>query len=92
MPKYDFSNFIEITLRHGCSPINLQHIFRTLFLKTPLDGYFSSFTLFQHFLGNFFKFQSQHFKNIQEPTLKNHRNLFCIQIIRINSVNLLANC
>ena len=25
------SNFIEITLRHGCSPINLLHIFRTPF-------------------------------------------------------------
>ena len=22
-------NFIEIALRHGCSPVNLQHIFRT---------------------------------------------------------------
>ena len=27
------SNFIEITLRHGCSPVNLLHIFRTTFLK-----------------------------------------------------------
>ena len=26
-------NFIEITLRHGCSPVNLQHIFRTPFPK-----------------------------------------------------------
>ena len=26
-------NFIEITLRHGCSPVNLLHIFRILFLK-----------------------------------------------------------
>ena len=26
-------NFIEITLRHGCSPVNLLHIFRTPFLK-----------------------------------------------------------
>ena len=26
-------NFIEITIRHGCSPVNLLHIFRTLFLK-----------------------------------------------------------
>ena len=26
-------NFIEITPRHGCSPINLLHIFRTPFLK-----------------------------------------------------------
>ena len=27
------SNFIEITLPHGCSPVNLLHIFRTPFLK-----------------------------------------------------------
>ena len=26
-------NFIEITLQHGCSPVNLLHIFRTYFLK-----------------------------------------------------------
>ena len=28
------SNFIEIAFRHGCSPVNLLHIFRTLFSKT----------------------------------------------------------
>ena len=42
MPKL-LSNFIEITLSHGCSPVNLLHIFKTpfqqntsgwLFLKT----------------------------------------------------------
>ena len=27
------SNFIEITVRHGCSPVNLLHIFRTPFSK-----------------------------------------------------------
>ena len=27
------SNFIEITLRHGCSPVNMLHIFRTPFSK-----------------------------------------------------------
>ena len=27
------SNFIEITLRHGCSPVNLLYIFRTPFYK-----------------------------------------------------------
>ena len=27
------SNFIEITLRYGCSPVNLLHIFRTPFPK-----------------------------------------------------------
>ena len=32
MPKLH-SNFIEIALRHGCSPVNLLHIFRTPFPK-----------------------------------------------------------
>ena len=27
------NNFIEITLRHGCSPSNLLHIFSILFFK-----------------------------------------------------------
>ena len=29
------SNFIEIELRHGCSPVNLLDIFRTPFPKNP---------------------------------------------------------
>ena len=42
MPKCDFKkvasvkllcNFIGITLRHGCSSVNLLHIFRTPFTK-----------------------------------------------------------
>ena len=32
MPKSDF-NKVEMTLRHGCSPVNLLHIFRTPFPK-----------------------------------------------------------
>ena len=31
-------NFIEITHRHGCSPINLLHIFRTPFPRDTSDG------------------------------------------------------
>ena len=31
-------NFIEIWLRHGCSPVNLVHIFRALFYKNPSGG------------------------------------------------------
>ena len=34
------SNFIEITLRHGCSNLNLLHIFRTSFPKNTLESCF----------------------------------------------------
>ena len=30
------SNFVEFTLRHGCSPVNLLHIFRTPVSKNTL--------------------------------------------------------
>ena len=30
-------NFIKITLRHGCSPVNLLHIFRTPFLRNTSE-------------------------------------------------------
>ena len=33
-----FFNFIEITLRHGFSPVNLLHIFRTPFYKSIYGG------------------------------------------------------
>ena len=32
------SNFIEITLQHGCSLVNLLHIFRAPFSKNNSDG------------------------------------------------------
>ena len=32
------ANFIEIALRHGCSPVNLLHIFRTPFPKNTSGG------------------------------------------------------
>ena len=31
------SNFIEITFRHGCSPVNLLHIFKTPFPKNTSE-------------------------------------------------------
>ena len=34
-------NFTEITLQHGCSPVNLLHIFRTPFLKNTYWGRFN---------------------------------------------------
>ena len=37
------SNFIEVALWHKCSPVNLLHIFRNLFLRTPLNDCFWTF-------------------------------------------------
>ena len=31
-------NFIEVTLLHGSSPVNLLNIFRTSFYKSTFDG------------------------------------------------------
>ena len=33
-----FCTFVEITFRHGCSPVNLLHIFRTPFPKNTSGG------------------------------------------------------
>ena len=42
MPKCDFNkvacNFTEITRRHGCSSLNLLHIFRTSFPQNTSGG------------------------------------------------------
>ena len=51
MPKCDFdkvalqSSFVEITLWHGCSPVNLVHIFRTPFYKNTYEGLLLLFIL-----------------------------------------------
>ena len=56
MPKCDFnSNFIEITLRYGYSPVNILHIFRTPFPKGTSEWKFlkmhSKFDIYQLFKG-----------------------------------------
>ena len=38
-----FCNFIEIILQDGCYPVNLLHIFRTLFIRTAMEGCFCFF-------------------------------------------------
>ena len=51
MPKCNFnkvamqSNFIEIALRHGCSLVNLLHIFRTPFSKNTFGRIFLNIIL-----------------------------------------------
>ena len=51
-------NFIELTLRHGCSCINLRHIFRTPFHNKSFGGLllilFSTFPRFPRLLQHIF--------------------------------------
>ena len=42
MPKCDF-NKVGKQLRHGCSPVNLPHIFRTPFPKNTSEGLLLSY-------------------------------------------------
>ena len=42
-----FCNFFEIAPRHGFSPVNLLHIIKTPFQRTPLDGCFCRCMIFQ---------------------------------------------
>ena len=54
MPKCDF-NKVAKQLRHGCSPLNLLHIFRTLFLKNTSGGLLLYlFMLFRRYTITFF--------------------------------------
>ena len=47
------SNIIEITLRPGCSPVNLLHIFRTTFPKNTYERLLLNFARF--FITTFLK-------------------------------------
>ena len=49
------SNFIEIVLRHGCSPVNLLHIFRTNFSKNTSGWLLLQFTILQVWHSIFFR-------------------------------------
>ena len=45
MSKRDFNN---LTLRYGCSPVNLMYIFRTPFPKNPSGELFLILTLISY--------------------------------------------
>ena len=45
-------NFIEITLRHGCSPLNLLHIFRTPFYKNIYRGLLLNLCCYEEWSAN----------------------------------------
>ena len=56
MPKCEFTlvfNFIEITLRRGCSRVNLLHIFRAPFPKNASEGLFLANVFDQRICCNF---------------------------------------
>ena len=72
MSKYDFSklrsNFIEIKLWHGYSPVNLLHIFRTPFHNNTYGGIPLNCTI--NLCPSFFPIQKDYFlSNIEKSKL-----------------------
>ena len=57
------SNFIEITLRHECFPVNLLHIFRTRFTKNTSGWLFLSNSTHYNFRSSN---NSEHSKNTNQ--------------------------
>ena len=65
------SKFIEITLRHVCSPVNLLHIFRTPFIKN------TSGWLLLHFA----KLLKNHWQSLKEK-IKIHTKMRFDKIVK----------
>ena len=82
MPKCDFnkfqSNFTEITLRHGCSPVNLLHIFRTPFPKNTSRGLLLELLSRLQYSGHFLIL----FRNLREGIVTWFSVLTIIKLLR----------
>ena len=72
-------HFIGITLRHGCSPVNLQHIFRTPFPKNA-----SEWLLLKSELKNLLRLSNNFFKMVCFQITK--RYMSALYILNVTSV------
>ena len=63
------SNFIEVALQDGCSPINLLHIFRPPFPKNTSEGLFL-YVLFSLKLASPYLFKTSFFNVLVKKTKK----------------------
>ena len=72
-------NFIEITLRHGCSPIHLLHIFRTPFLKNTSEWMLLYLSQFSH--RRIFKTSKRCQISMETAILAKWKTVSCSQVI-----------
>ena len=75
MLKYYFnnnlpSNFIEIKLRHGCSPVNLLYFSEHLFLRASMEGCLW-ITMCPEIVGCLFYYTLGHPKNFRDIIFSN---------------------
>ena len=83
------SNFIEITLCHGCSPGNLLHIFRTPFSKNT-SGWLLPLIVFDTFCSRIFRetiFQCIIYFNGNNLILSSGTDPTTIHVLVINEKN-----
>ena len=68
-------NFIEITHRHGCSPVNLLHIFRTPFLKNTSGQLLLIFVQWATLYYKIFQCGQTHFNRILQDLLQDFESV-----------------
>ena len=84
------SNFFDIALRHGCSPVNLLHIFRTsfprnssgwlllIFMTSPCSNYWC------HQISSLFTFQTFAFKPFMDVWILHLRQRVAAQKMKFS--------
>ena len=84
-------NFTETALRHGCSSVNLLHIFRTPFFKNTsgrlllIYESIGSCSIEKSFLPRSFEIMHEGFLCIEQRNWKDGKNLpYNINVLRIN--------
>ena len=77
-------NFIEITLRYGCSLVNMLHIFRTHFPRNTSGWLLLNVWCFQSFLiSNVYKQSKLHLKSLLTDPNKIHKNIPCSILLKL---------
>ena len=98
--KCDFNKvaciFIEITQQHGCTPVNLLHIFRTPFYKNTygvLLRAFIKFSLLQMFLkGHLAIVLHDSCTNLVSTLVVTQPEIFLIELAKISTFSLTLRC
>ena len=78
------SNFIETTLRHGCSSLNLLHIFRTPFYKSTYGGLLLANEVLLHCIWHEIQITFKILHALENVISCKQHSLFCLLVTALN--------